>query len=356
MKLFRNLKEWGNFLAFSKAFKGKIIICVFIALAVMPIIITGCKPKSVAAIPVYSRTLHLGHLAPVGTAYDILAHKISEYVETRSNGRYRVQIYPGGSLGNHQMLIESMIAGTVDLSIVTASDMSNFARDLEVQDLPFLFSDWDEVFKFLKSDFINEFYQLTDSSGIYTLAFMPRGFRHATNNKGPINKPSDFQGMKLRVLGNAIYIDTFTALGAALTPMPWEQVYAALQEGRVEGQENTIATIKDYKIYEVQKYLSKTGHLFAFAAVGASPVMFNAIPIDDRALIRKAVIDAALDVGAEQLADEKEMEAALRSHGMLVNEIADKQPFVDRMNSVYDQFFLTHDRKYFDGIKNAVRN
>jgi len=330
-------------------------ICIFFALVLISLVCGGCKPKSAVSVSVYSRTLHLGHLAPAGTAYDILAHKISEYVETRSNGRYKILVYPAGSLGTNQMLIESMIAGTVDMAIVTASDMSNYARALEVQDLPFLFSDWDEVFKFLKSDFINELYALTEPAGICTLAFMPRGFRHATNNKGPITKPSDFEDMKLRVLGNMIYIDTFTALGAVLEPMPWEQVYAAINEGKVEGQENTIATIKDYKIYEVQKYLSKTGHFFAFAAVTASPVLFSALPAEDRELLRRAIVDAALDVGAEQYADEEAAAEILKDNGMLVNEIPDKQPFVEKMNSVYEKFFLNHDRRYFDGIKNAIK-
>lgn len=328
---------------------------VVFALLVLSLIFTGCKPRSTVSIPIKSRTLYLGHLAPDGTAFDILAHKIKEYVETRSNGRYIILIYSGGTLGSHQMLIESMISGTVDMAVVTNPDISNYAEDLGVLDLPFLFSDWDEVSKFLHSDIINEFYAISERVGISTLAFMPRGFRHATNNKSPITVPSDFHNMKIRVVGNPTYMDTFSALGAKPQPMPWEEVYNALQTGSVDGHENTIVTVNDYNIYEVQKYLSKTGHFFAFATVIASPIMLGSIPEDDRDLIRKAAFDAALDLGEEQLAAEKEAAKNLLANGMLINEIPNKQPFIDKMESVYEHFFKIHNRKYYDLLKNAIR-
>jgi tripartite ATP-independent transporter DctP family solute receptor len=302
-----------------------------------------------------SKTFRLGHQAPAGTAYDILSQKFKEYVETRSNGRYKIEIYSGATLGNDRVLTESIIAGTVDFAVLTASDMGNFAKELEVQDLPFLFASWDEVFKFLKSDFVSDFYSITDSAGIATLAFMPRGFRHATNNKGPITRPADFQGMKLRVVDSAIYVETFTALGANPQAMAWGEVYTALQQGTVDGHENTIVTINDYKINEVQKYLSKTGHIFAFAATVMNPALLSSLPAEDQKLIRQAAIDASLDVGGDQLDTENKAAAFLQSNGMQINEVPDKQPFVDKMNPVYDNFFKTHTRRYFDGIKAALK-
>ncbi|MDR1586807.1 MAG: TRAP transporter substrate-binding protein [Treponema sp.] len=328
-------------------------LCIVLALAVVSSVFAGGGAQSDGSGG--SRTFRLGHQAPAGTAYDILSQKFKEYVETRSNGRYKIEVYSGATLGNDRVLSESIIAGTVDFAVLTASDMSNFAKELEVQDLPFLFSSWDEVFKFLKSNFAAEFYAITDSAGIKILAFMPRGFRHATNNKAPITKPSDFQGMKLRVVDSAIYVDTFAALGANPQAMAWGEVYTALQQGTVDGHENTIVTINDYKINEVQKYLSKTGHIFAFAAIVINPALLSGLPAADQDLIRKAAVDAALDVGAEQLDTENKAAANLQSKGMQINEVPDKQPFVDKMGTVYDSFFKTHNRKYFDGIKAAVK-
>jgi TRAP-type C4-dicarboxylate transport system substrate-binding protein len=264
-------------------------------------------------------------------------------------------IYAGGTLGPNQMLVESMISGTVDMAIVTNPDVSNYARDLRVLDLPFQFLDWDEVYRFLHSDIIKEFYKVSEVMSISTLAFMPRGFHHVTNNKGPITKPSDFLNMKIRIVGNETYMDTFTALGADPLSMPWDETYTALRDGRMEGNENTIITLNDYRIYEVQKYLSKTEHFFAFATVIASPIMFNSIMSDDQELIRKAAFDAALDLGDEQLAAENGAAANLEKNGIMINEIGDKQPFIDLMEPVYEKFFRNHNRRYYDLIKSAIK-
>lgn len=327
-----------------------LVVCVVLVLTAVSTAFAGGQSSGSGG----TRTFRLGHQAPAGTAYDILSQKFKEYVETRSNGRYKIEIYSGATLGNDRVLTESTIAGTVDFAVLTASDMGNFSKELEVQDLPFLFADWDQVFKFLKSGFAPEFYSITDSAGIATLAFMPRGFRHATNNKGPITKPADFQGMKLRVVDSAIYVETFAALGANPQAMAWGEVYTALQQGTVDGHENTIVTINDYKINEVQKYLSKTGHIFAFAAIVTNPALLAGLPADDQKLIRQAAVDAGLDIGADQLETENKAAANLQSGGMQINEVPDKQPFVDKMGPVYDNFFKTHNRRYFDGIKSSL--
>ena len=330
-------------------------LCAVFALIITSAISTGCRPQSAVSVPVPTRTLHLGNPAPAGTAFDILAHRIKEYVETRSNGRYNILVYPDATLGHQEMIIQAMVAGTVDLAIVNSAAITQFAEELGVLDLPFLFSDWDEVLKFLHSDIIGEIYSISDAAGISTLAFMPRGFRHTINNRGPITVPSDFADLRIRVLRTPVFMDTFTALGANPQGIPWEGTFAALQEGRVEGKENTIVTINDYNFHEIQRYLSMTGHFFAFAGIIASPIMLSSIPAEDEELIRRAVFDAALSLGVEQLADENVALANLQTNGMQINEIPDKQPFIDMMEPVYNNFFRTHSRKYYDMIRNAIK-
>jgi len=305
-------------------------------------------------MPTQTRTLHLGHPAPAGTAFDFLAHRIKDYVETRSDGRYNVLIYSDATLGHQDMLIEAMIAGTVDLAIVNSAVLASYSADLGVLDLPFLFSDWDEVNAFLHSDAVSEIYATTDDAGITTLAFMPRGFRHVINNRGPIYEPSDFEDLTIRVMNNEVFIDTFTALGADPVIIPWEETIEAIAEERVCGKENTIVTINDYAFYRYQRYLSLTGHFFAFAVVMASPTTMDSIPVEDQELIRQAAFDAALSVGDEQLAAEVEALENLQRNGMQINEVPDKQPFVVKMQSVYDAFFETHNREYYEIIINSI--
>lgn len=294
--------------------------------------------------------LRLGHQAPAGTAYDTLAVKFKEYVEERSNGKYSIDIYNGGQLGGDRELMEALQVGNVEFNILTASDMGMFVPEMEVQDLPYLFTTWEEVYAFLDSDVAKEFYAISDEVGITTLSFMPRGFRHTTNNNGPINTPEDMNGLKIRVAESSVYVDTFEAFGASPQSMAWGEVYTALQQGTVDGHENTIVTIVDYKIEEIQDYLSETGHMFGFAAIATNPDWLASLPEEDQEIFQQAAIDAGRDIGALQQQNEEESLVYLEEYGVEINSL-DKQPFIDLIQPVYDKYFETHDREWFDKIK-----
>lgn len=344
--------------------KKRNILLVSLVLA-LSIFVTACssgtQTPATPATPaagdtpaVEAKVLKLGHQAPAGTAYDILATTFKDYVEERTEGRYTIDIYNGGQLGGDRELMEALQVGNVEFNVLTASDMGMFVPEMEVQDLPYLFNNWDEVFKFLESDAAKEFYALSDPVGITTLSFMPRGFRHTTNNNGPLNVPADLSGLKLRVAESSIYIDTFAAFGASPQSMAWGEVFTALQQGTVDGHENTIVTIRDYKIEEVQKYLSLTYHMFGFGAITTNPDWLASLPAEDQEIIRQAAIDAGRDVGAIQQENEIKATEELKAAGMEFNEV-DTKAFSDLVGPVYDKYFQTHDKKYFDAIKAAVK-
>ena len=297
------------------------------------------------------KVLKLGHIAPPGTAYDIYANTFKDLVEAKTDGRYVVEIYPAGQLGVDRELMESLQVGNVDLTVITASDINQFVADMAVQDLPYLFKDWDHVEKFLDSDTAKELYQLSDSVGMTTLSFMPRGFRHVTSNLEPINTPDDLKGLKVRVAESEIYIDTFKALGANAQAMAWGEVFTALQQGTIDAHENTIITTRDYNINEVQKYMSETGHFFAFAALQMNTNLLNSMSDEDQAIFRESGIEAGKAAGLIQKENEAEAKAELESKGMIFNEVADKSAFQAKMTPVYDNFFKEHDRKIFDEIQ-----
>lgn len=190
-------------------------------------------------------SLKLGHQAPDGTAYDLLAKTFKKMIEERTNGKYEIDIYSGGQLGGDRELMEALQFGNVHFNVLTASDMGTFAQEMEVQDLPYLFENWEQVYKFLDSDAAKEFYALSDAAGIKTLSFMPRGFRHVTHGTKEIKSLADIKGEKLRVAESKIYEETFRAFGASPQIMAWGEVYTALQQGTVNGMENTIITIRD---------------------------------------------------------------------------------------------------------------
>lgn len=297
----------------------------------------------------------LGHQAPAGTLYDDLAVAFKNNVEERTDGRIEIEIYNGGSLGGDTELMEAVQVGNVEFNVLTASDMGLFVPEMEVQDLPYLFRNWDEVLKFIQSDVALEFYALSDEVGMKTLAFMPRGFRHTTNNKGPINVPEDMNGMKIRVAESAIYVDTYEAFGANPQAMMWGEVFTALQQGTIDGHENTLVTIRDYNIDEVQTYVSETGHMFGFAAIVVNPGFYEGLSEEDQEIVLQSALDAAYEVGAAQEGEEDKVREELKEKGMVFNEV-DKDAFVDSVQPVYDKYFETHDRQWFEKIQEAGRN
>ena len=304
-----------------------------------------------AETPVQAKEFKLGHIAAPGTAYDNFANEFARLVEERSEGRYTIDVYPAGQLGVDRELMESLQIGNVDFTVITASDINQFVPDMAVQDLPYLFRDWDHVEKFLDSDVAQELYGLTDAVGMKTLTFMPRGFRHVTSNIAPIKTPADLKGLKIRVAESETYIDTFKALGANAQAMAWGEVFTALQQKTIDAHENTIVTTRDYKINEVQKYMSETGHFFAFAALQMNKNLFDGMSAEDQKLISEAAIEAGKTLGLEQKANEAAAKAELESKGMTFNAVDDKAAFEALMTPVYDKFLKNHSAEYLELIK-----
>lgn len=324
---------------------------------VLALVVTGCASKPAeepAAATGEPIVLKLGHQAPAGTAYDNLAVKFKELVEANSNGKYQIDIYNGGQLGGDRELMEALQVGNVAFNVLTASDMGTFAPEMEAQDLPYLFENWEQVYKFLDSDAAQEFYALSDAAGIKTLGFMPRGFRHITNNNAPINTPADIAGMKIRVAESKIYENTFKAFGANPQIMAFSEVFTALQQGTVDGHENTTITIRDYKINDVQKYVSETNHMFAFGALTMNPALFDGLTPEDQQMFLDAALEACKVMGKVQEENAATAKTELEAAGMQFNT-ADQAAFQAMVQPVYDEYFQTHDKKYFDAIKAAVQ-
>ncbi|MDR1852053.1 MAG: TRAP transporter substrate-binding protein [Propionibacteriaceae bacterium] len=334
---------------------------VGIALACM--LLTGClssggtattQPSSgedEVAAPADATVLKLGHIAPQGTAYDNLARAFKALVEEKTEGRYTIDIYDSGNLGADDELMENLQTGVVDLTVITASDINQFAEEMSVQDLPYLFTSWEHVEKFLDSDTATELYTLTDSAGMKTLGFMARGFRHVTTNTGPITTPADLKGVKIRVAESKVYADTFGAFGANTTTMAWGEVYTALQQGTIDAQENTVITTRDYKINEVQKYLSLTSHFFAFAAIQMNPDTFAGMSAEDQAAIQAAATEATKSESQTQKANEQAAIDEMKAAGLEVNDVPDLTKFSSLVQPIYDDYLANHDKKYFDAIK-----
>lgn len=263
-----------------------------------------------------------------------------KYVEEKSGGRMVVEIYPNGQLGGERQAIESVQLGTIHMTVTALAVLSGFEPRFQVFDLPFLFKDKPSAYKALDGELGDKLNQLLPNLGIMNLAFAENGFRHITNNRAPIHKPEDLKGLKIRTMENPIHMASFRALGANPTPMSFGELYTALQQKTVDAQENPIPLIYTTKFYEVQKYATLTGHVYAATTFLCNDTWFNSLPKD----LQKIVKDGAILFRDEQRklteAQDKEMLALLKQSGMQINELtqAEKDDFIKATAPVYEEF------------------
>ena len=261
-------------------------------------------------------------------------------LEARSGGRIKVELYPNGQLGGDRECIESVQMGTLEIAMPASSVVAGFDPRFQVLDLPFLFRDKKTAFAALDGDLGKKLNDGLLSKGFVNLGFNENGFRHVSNNRGPVTKPEDMKGLKLRTMENPLHVAFFKLLGANPTPINSGELYTALQQKTVDAQENPIPLIYTTKFYEVQKYLTLSGHVYAATALLMNDKFFSSLPKD----LQKVVQEGAERYRTEQrkmsAQQDKEMLAKLKASGMQINELtpAEKQAFVKATAPVYGEF------------------
>lgn len=333
---------------------------LFLAIITVMLLVTACggtKPTSTNTSTNTEKakvvTLKLGHMSPETSPYNVLAKKFIELVEQRTNGSVKIELFPAGQLGKDKELLEAMQSGTLDLGVITTSPMVNFVPEMGVLDLPYVFKDWDHVEKYLASPTLTEIMKESQKAKLVTMSMLPRGFRNVTNSKRPIEKPADLKDLKLRVIESPVYVDSFKAMGANAQAMSWGEVFTALQQKTIDGQENAINTIYDERLYEVQKYVSETSHMFAFAAVVAGKGSYDKLPPDVQKIMHDAALEAAKAVGKQQREEEALFKKKLQDKGMTFND-ADREAFRQMVKPVHDNFATKQGDKYLKQL-NALR-
>lgn len=261
-------------------------------------------------------------------------------IEEGAGGRIKVELYPNGQLGGDRELSEAVQIGTIQMAIPSSSALAGFDKRIQVLDLPYLFTTRQAAFSAVDGILGEKLNSYMAAKGIMILGYQENGFRHVTNNRNPIRTPEDLKGLKIRTMENPMHIAFFKGLGANPTPMSWGELYTALQQGTVDAQENPYAMIDDGKFYEVQKYVSETGHVFSYEILIANKKFMEKLPEDLRTLVVKAAKDAT--ARQRQLMEEEEsvFKDKVVKAGMQVNVLTpeDKKPFVAATAKVYKQF------------------
>lgn len=282
--------------------------------------------------------LKLGHAVSDQHPYHMGAERFKEIVEKETGGEVEVSLFPNNQLGTGERdLLEGLQLGVVDVYVGSTGPMGGFEKKFMLFDFPFLFKDKAQAYEVLDGEIGTYVMGLLDKIGIKGLAWYENGFRHFTNSKRPVNTPDDVKGLKLRTMENKIHMALWRAMGADPTPMAWGEVFTALQQGTVDGQENPVPIIYVQKIYEVQKHLALTGHVFSPAMIAIAKAKFDALPEAHRAVILKAARESALYQREQITRMEEEQVAKLKELGMEVTA-PNVAPFREATKPVYDQF------------------
>jgi tripartite ATP-independent transporter DctP family solute receptor len=293
--------------------------------------------------------LKLGHAVAPEHPYHMGAVKYSELVAQRTNNKVKIDVYPSTQLGNERDMVEGLQLGTIDLVVTSTGPLGGFVPKMFVVDLPFLFRDREHAYKVLDGPIGRDLLDAFSARGIKGLAFWENGFRQITNNVRPIEKPEDLKGIKIRTMENKVHLASFKAFGASPTPMAWSEVYTALQQKTIDAQENPVAIIYHQKIFEVQKYLTLTGHFYSPTPLLMSLKAFDGLPKDTQKIMLDTAVECATYERNLLRDSEGKQIAEVKAKGMQVTT-PNKKPFQDAAAPVYKEFEAQFGKETIDKI------
>ncbi len=271
-------------------------------------------------------TIKLGVVTKPGSAQNVCAEKFKELVEERSHGKLKVKIYHSASLGTETDILQQIQMNSVQMGIITLGPVDVFVPSIRVVGFPFMIKNFAQVDKVLDGPLGEELLKDLKSAGFKGLAFSENGFRHLTNNKRPVHTIDDVKGLKIRVMESELHKELWRVLGANPTPMGWP-IYTELQQGTIDAQENPLWVIWTYKLYEVQKYLTLTGHVYSAHIDVANLNWFKSLSQEDQKIIEESMIEAAHYERKWNRTNEATFLSKLKKAGMVVDEHPDIASF-----------------------------
>ncbi len=282
--------------------------------------------------------------------------KFEELVEAGSGGEIDVQIFPSSQMGPDREMIEGVQTGVLEMAIPPSSFFAGWDPAFAVIELPYMYASKDIAFDVLDGSAGDGMLSRVENQGLVGLGWLELGVRNVTNNVRPVATPEDLEGVKLRTMKVPAHVATFETLGANPTPMNFGEVYSALQQGVIDGQENPLAIITSQRFYEVQKYLSTTGHVFAVYMPVISKPFFDSLSAEHQNLVKDSMA-AARDHQAQLVASEDAAQLEqIRAAGVEVLELTaeQRQVFADKTESVRLQYREKVGAEAYDNWVSAV--
>ena len=318
---------------------------LILTLAIMTVVAFGVSVQAAEIVIKFADVVapdHPNHLSAI---------KFAEIMAKKTNGRVRVDTFPAAQLGNEKELIEGTMLGSVDMFQASPGALSLFQPEFGILDCPYIFRDLDHVYKTVRGPIGAEMAdKIAKSRGIKLLAMdWYYGARHLTTRDKAIQKPADLKGMLIRAPEQPVYLEAVRAMGATPTPVDFSDLYMALKQGTVDGQENPIPTIYTYKFYEAQKYIMLTGHMIRIITVGTNASWFNKLPKEIQVAIEEALAEAGAYNNDLVQRQEKELIGNLQNEGMTVVE-----PDVEAFRKASEGVHLKFEDKWGKGLYEKI--
>jgi TRAP-type transport system periplasmic protein len=271
------------------------------------------------------KTIKFATQNPKGHPLVMGMEKFKELLEAKSGGKIKVNLFPGGVLGSDQANVSAMQGGTLEMVTMNSGILASQVKEFAIFDFPFMFPNEAVADKVVDGPFGQKMHARLDEKGLVGLAYYELGFRQITNSKRPVTKVEDLEGLKLRVIPNPINVDWVRALGANPTPLPFPEVYAALEQKAIDGQENPVTVINANKFFEVQKHVVLSNHQYNPQSVMISKKFWDGLTADQK----KWVQEAATVSAKYQREQARGMVAAaldnMKKNGMQVTQFSDAE-------------------------------
>jgi tripartite ATP-independent transporter DctP family solute receptor len=293
---------------------------------------------SAAALPAaHAVDIKLGHVLAASHSWHKAAEGFAAEVKDKTAGRVNFILFPSGQLGNEKTMAEGLQIGSQGAAIIGSGSLQPVDARFGVVELPYTWSSAQQAYKAYDGELGAALEKIADGKNLVLVSWWENGYRHITNNRGPINSPADLKGLKTRVTPDKMRLEAFTLLGANPAPLAFGELYSALQQKVFDAQENPLSIIYTSSFFEVQKYLSLTGHVWSPASLVIAKSTWSRFSPEDRKVV-KAAADHWRDEQRRMITEgDKQYLAQLKDKGMLVNDV-DKAPFAAAVAPVWKTY------------------
>ena len=317
----------------------------------MRMVVAGLLALGVAA-PGAAEELKFGYSLPATSHYGASATAMGEELAKRTNGKWTIKQFPANALGGEREMVEGLQIGTVDLVATSTGPVGNFVPDTLLTDIPFLFRDYAHADAVLDGPIGQQILDQFPKNGLVALAWGENGFRNLTNSKRPVRTPEDAKGLKVRTMENQVHMTAFRTIGVLPTPMAFPELFTALQQGTVDGQENPIGVILGAKFPQVQKYLTISQHVYSPALILMSPAVWNKLSAEEKTAFKEAAKVGAQAMRRKAREDAQNGVDELRKQGMEVVTDVDRKAFEEALKPAFAEYAKKFGQAKIDAIRN----